>query len=238
MPLRTIARFWRADWYLSFLLGLLLLVVFVLYPLSGRGPFGGVLFQLFFSLILISGAALVANSRAALVLALLLAAGTAAIGWIRLYAPSSRLTILDTSLWIAFFSMLAAVILVQVFREGKINFHRIQGAVCVYLLLGVIWAGCYHLVIQFDPSAFNLAHPADDNTVMSRLVYFSFVTLTTLGYGDVTAVNPAAQSLALLEALAGQLFPAVLIARLVAMEVSHHQEKLDRDHKLRVKDAE
>src|SRR5215831_12581103 len=224
MPLRTIARFWRADWYLSFLLGLLLLVVFVLYPLSGRGPFGGVLFQLFFSLILISGAALVANSRAALVLALLLAAGTAAIGWIRLYAPSSRLTILDTSLWIAFFSMLAAVILVQVFREGKINFHRIQGAVCVYLLLGVIWSGCYRLVIQFDPAAFNLPVPVDD-TVLSQLVYFSFVTLTTVGYGDMTAVHSAARSLALLEALAGQLFPAVLIARLVSMEVSSRERK-------------
>jgi hypothetical protein len=225
MPFRTLARFWRADWYLSFLLGMLLLVVFFLYPLSGRGPFGGVLFQLFFSLILISGAALVANSRAALALALLLAGATAAIGWFRLYAPSSRLTVLDTFLWIAFFSMLAGVIMVQVFREGRINFHRIQGAVCVYLLLGVIWSGCYRLVIQFDPSAFNLPPSADDNAVMSRLVYFSFVTLTTLGYGDVTAVNPVAQSLALLEALTGQLFPAVLIARLVAMEVSHHEDK-------------
>jgi voltage-gated potassium channel Kch len=65
----------------------------------------------------------------------------------------------------------------------------------------------------------------------SSLVYFSFATLTTLGYGDVTAVHTAARSLALLEALTGQLFPAVLIARLVAMEVIHYQEKLDRDHK-------
>jgi hypothetical protein len=223
MPFKAIARFWRADWYLSFLCCMLLLVVFVLFPLSGRGPFGGVLLQLVFSLILISGAALVANRPAVLALALLLAAGTAAIGWIRLFEPGGQLTVLDVSLWILFLSMLAAVILVRVFREGKINIHRILGAVCVYLLLGVIWAGCYRLVIQFDPAAFNLPPSAADDTVMPRLVYFSFVTLTTLGYGDVTAVNSAARSLALLEALTGQLFPAVLIARLVAMEFSHRE---------------
>ena len=57
---------------------------------------------------------------------------------------------------------------------------------------------------------------------MSKLVYFSFVTLTTVGYGDIAATNTAARSLAMLEALMGQLFPAVLIARLVSMEVSHH----------------
>jgi hypothetical protein len=121
--------------------------------------------------------------------------------------------------------MLAAVILVRVFREGRINFHRIQGAVCVYLLLGVIWSGCYSLVIQFDPAAFNLPASTGDDTLTSRLVYFSFVTLTTVGYGDVTAVHPAARSLALLEALAGQLFPAVLLARLVGMELSHREDK-------------
>jgi len=225
MPIRTIARFWRADWYLSFLLGMLLLLIFVLFPMSGRGPLGGVVLQLVFSLILISGVALVAHSRIALVLATLLAAGTGIVEWIRLYEPSKQLTVIGTSLWIVFFSMLAAVILVRVFREGKINLHRIQGAVCVYLLLGVIWSGCYRLVIQFDPAAFNLPVPPVDDTVLSQLVYFSFVTLTTVGYGDMTAVHSAARSLALLEALAGQLFPAVLIARLVSMEVSSREHK-------------
>src|SRR5262249_51586024 len=225
MPFRAVARFWKADWYLSFLLCMLLLVVFVLFPLSGRGPLGGVVLQLVFSLILISGVALVANSRMVLVLATLLAAGTAAIGWIQLYEPSRQLAVIGVSLWILFFSMLAAVILVRVFREGRINFYRIQGAVCVYLLLGVIWSGCYRLVIQFDPEAFNLPASPADAPLMSKLVYFSFVTLTTVGYGDVTAVHSMARSLALLEALTGQLFPAVLIARLVAMEVSHREDK-------------
>ena len=221
MAIRVVSRLWRTDWHLSFLLGLLLLVVFVFYPLSERGWFASILLQAFFSLILISGATVVAKSRAALTLAALLAVGTAAIGWIRLYAPSGPMTVLGIVLWIGFFAMLASVILMRVFGEGRINFHRIQGAVAVYLLLGVIWSGCYRLVVFVDPGSFNLSGAVADDTVMSKLVYFSFVTLTTVGYGDVTAVHPTARSLALLEALTGQLFPAVLIARLVSMEVSH-----------------
>lgn len=225
MPVKIISRFWRADWHLSFLLGLLLVVVFVLYPMSDRGPFVGVVLQSFFSLTLISGVLLVAGSRMALVLAALLAVGTAAIGWIRLYASSERLVVPGLTMWILFFAMLAAVILIRVFREGKINFHRIQGAIAVYLLLGVIWSGFYRLVIHLDPGAFSLPVVADEGTLMSKLVYFSFVTLTTVGYGDIAAVHPIARSLAMLEALTGQLFPAVLIARLVSLEVSHRDAK-------------
>lgn len=225
MPVRLLSQFWRADWHLSFLLGLLLVLVFVLYPMSDRGLFIGVVLQSFFSLILITGVAMVASRRALLALAALFAVGTAAIGWIRLFAPGSWLVVPGILAWILFFTMLAGVILIRVFSEGRINFHRIQGAVAAYLLLGVIWAGCYRLVIHIDPAAFSMPAVADEATLTSKLVYFSFVTLCTVGYGDMTAVHPAARSLAMLEALTGQLFPAVLIARLVSMEVIHRERK-------------
>jgi hypothetical protein len=225
MPVRIVSQFWRADWHLSLLLGLLLVVVFVLYPVSDRGTLAGVLLQTFFSLILISGVPLVASSRMVRALAALLAVGTAAIGWIRFYALGGRLMALGVALWVVFFALLAGVILMRVFSAGEINFHRIQGAVAVYLLLGVIWAGCYRLVLYFDLGAFSPPADSNERTLMSKLVYFSFVTLTTVGYGDMTAVHPAARSLAMLEALTGQLFPAVLIARLVSMEVSRHEVK-------------
>jgi voltage-gated potassium channel Kch len=221
IQIRIVSNFWKADWHLSFLLGLLLLIVFVLYPMGNHGPLVGIILQLFFSLVLMTGVAMVASSRLALALAALFAAGTAAIGWIRLYAPGWPLVLPGVTLWILFFAVLAAVILAHVFGQGKINFHRIQGAIAVYLLLGVIWSGGYRLVIYFDPEAFTSLLISDESMLMSKLVYFSFVTLTTVGYGDIIAVHPAARSLAILEALTGQLFPAVLIARLVSMEVSH-----------------
>jgi Ion channel len=219
-----VSQFWRADWHLSFLLGLLLLVVFVLYPMGDRGPFIGVVLQLFFSLILITGVGMIASRRSSLALTAL-AIGAAAVGWIRLYAPGGWLVVPGISLWMLFFAMLAGVILIRVFSEGKVTIHRIQGAIAVYLLLGVIWSGGYRLVIHLNPGAFSLPAVADEGALMSKLVYFSFVTLTTVGYGDIIAVHPAARSLAVLEALTGQLFPAVLIARLVSMEVTHREDK-------------
>lgn len=222
----SLAGFWKQDWHLSFLLGSLLLVVFVLYPFSDRGKFGGILVQAFFSLILIAGVGVVAKRRAVLWITILLAVATAAIGWVRLYKPGGPLAVIGMVLWIVFFATLAGVILIRVFGEGEINVHRIQGAIAVYLLLGVIWSGCYRLVADLDPGAFNLPGGiVGEDGLMSKLVYFSFVTLTTVGYGDVTAVDPAARSLALLEALTGQLFPAILIARLVSMEVARRDTK-------------
>jgi hypothetical protein len=140
----------------------------------------------------------------------------------KLYEPAALLNLIGVVLWMGFLSLLVVIILIRVFSEGRITSHRIQGAIAVYLLLGVIWSGGYRLVIYADPEAFNLTGSADESTLMSKLVYFSFVTLTTVGYGDITAVHPAARSLALLEALTGQLFPAVLIAKLVSMQVSHN----------------
>jgi len=223
MRIRIDSHFWRADWHLSFLLGLLLLMIFVIYPMSGRSFLVSPALQLFFSLILISGVAVVAKSTTARGLAAGLAIGTAAIGWTAMYVRIGWLTFVGMTLWITFFAILTAVILARVFDQGDITFHRIQGAIAAYLLLGVIWAGCYRMVMYLDPGAFNLA-VGDEDAAMSRLVYFSFATLTTVGYGDVTALNVAARSLAMLEALTGQLFPAVLIARLISMEVSHRKE--------------
>jgi hypothetical protein len=115
-----------------------------------------------------------------------------------------------------------------VFREGPVTWYRIQGAVAFYLLLGLAWAGAYELIELHWPNAFapppsTMMNQSEDPT--ARFVYFSFVTLTTVGYGDVTAVHPLARSLVTLEALMGQLFPAILLARLVSMELYHRQTK-------------
>jgi Ion channel len=224
MRVTILSQLWRADWHLSVLLGLLLLVVFVLFPMSARGPLAAITLQSFISLVVILGAVLIARRGTAFALVALLGLGTAVIGWIRLYSQDGFLTVLGLSTWILFLILLAAAILIRVFDEGRITVHRIQGALAVYLLLGVIWSGCYRLVMEADPGAFNLPSAADEGTLMSKLVYFSFATLTTVGYGDVTALDTAARSLAMLEALTGQLFPAVLIARLVSMEVSHREK--------------
>jgi voltage-gated potassium channel Kch len=113
-----------------------------------------------------------------------------------------------------------------VYRPGPINLHRIQGAIAVYLMLAYIWARAYKIVALGDPGAFNISTASlSPQSLSHRLTYFSVVTLTTVGYGDIVPVSPVARALATLEALTGQLFPTVTLARLVSMELYYRQQR-------------
>jgi hypothetical protein len=181
------------------------------------------------ALVLVSGVVTVSHRGAA---ATLVAASVSMIAvatrGVRLLAPGDALRILDASLAIAALLVLTALVLVQVFRAGPITYHRIQGAIAAYLLLGVAWANAYELIEIARPGALHYPDGAGPSPI--RLVYFSFVTLTTVGYGDITPVHPVARTLAMSEALVGQLFPAILIARLVSMEMASARERDARAH--------
>ena len=114
--------------------------------------------------------------------------------------------------------LLAAMVGFRVFAPGRITTDRIMGAVALYLLFGVVWGNAYEIVALADPAAFNAA--PDPGRGIERWFYFSFVTLTTVGYGDVTPVSRAARVLAIGEALVGQLYPAIILARLVTLQTS------------------
>jgi hypothetical protein len=220
-------RFWSTDRSLTILLGLLFITIFVLQPLDDLGLIH-VFFviTIVFSLILISGVMSVARSRFITVLAAMFALASFSALWMATLVPSVGLASLNDFLVIVFLGMLSVVVLHQVFREGPITMQRIMGAVVVYLLLALMWAFAYKLVELQRPGSFNSAglsavdHDFDPKT---RLIYFSFTTLTTLGYGDITPVHPIARSLVMLEALIGQLFPVILIARLVSMEIYYRR---------------
>jgi len=106
------------------------------------------------------------------------------------------------------------------FGPGKVTFHRIIGAVLLYLIIGQIFVALFSLVAVSVPNAFNNMGPLRGNFPFpDNLIYYSFVTLTTMGYGDIVPVHPFARSLANIEAIIGQLFPATLLARLVTLEI-------------------
>ncbi len=220
-------RFWSTDRSLTILLGLLFITIFVLQPLDDLGLIH-VFFviTIVFSLILISGVMSVARSRFITVLAAMFALASFSALWMATLVPSVGLASLNDFLVIVFLGMLSVVVLHQVFREGPITMQRIMGAVVVYLLLALMWAHAYKLVELQRPGSFNSAGPSavdHDFNPKTRLIYFSFTTLTTLGYGDITPVHPIARSLVMLEALIGQLFPIILIARLVSMEIYYRR---------------
>lgn len=112
---------------------------------------------------------------------------------------------------------------------NDISLNRIVGAVCVYLLLGVMWSIAYSVLEYLQPGSFKglteLATPAWN----PDWIYFSFVTITTLGYGDITPLTQTAKSLTFSEAIVGQFYIAVLVAGLVSAYISARQNSSKRD---------
>ena len=118
------------------------------------------------------------------------------------------------------FSALTWVVAHAVYAPGRITFHRLQGAVVLYLSLGTIFASAYGLIWELSPGAFaHLIAQAGGPEEVAAMLYFSLTTLTTTGYGDIVAVDPFARSLANLEAVIGQFYIAITVARLVTLEL-------------------
>jgi hypothetical protein len=113
----------------------------------------------------------------------------------------------------------------QVVVGTDINANRLVGAICVYLLLGVIWAMIYTLINAISPGSFAGFSPMDGVGWDSEWLYFSFVTMTTLGYGDILPVSATARGLAYMQAVVGQFYIAVLVAGLVGAYVSKRSER-------------
>jgi hypothetical protein len=214
-------RLWTTDVGLTTLLASLLIYIFFLHPLAGPG-WVRFLTNVFFSLILITGAITVSRNRIFRTLVFSWGLLTFVFLWTWYLFPSQALIFVNTCLALVFLVLLTFLILGQIFREGPTTSHRIIGAVAAYLLLGVIWSLAYYLIALRIPEAFNVQGPftpGDTEALRSDLFYFSFVTLVTLGYGDIVPVYPMARMLVILEGVAGQLFPAILIARLVSLQV-------------------
>jgi hypothetical protein len=207
---RALRRFWESDPGLSVFLVLLVLFLFVLPPFVGPEESGrGLLIDVGLSMLLLAGVAAVSTHPAVRAALFVLVVGALVVRWGHFSAPATAVAALVTVMAMAF------VVLVQAFRAGPVNVHRIQGAVAAYLLLGLAWALAYETVALVAPGAFASTSPAEPER--GRFIYFSFVTLSTVGYGDVTPVHPVARSLALAEALTGQLYPAILLGRLVSL---------------------
>ena len=102
----------------------------------------------------------------------------------------------------------------------RIDLNMLMGSICVYILVGISWSIFYYFESMIHPGAFNGIGAAGGKEQFTELLYYSYVTLSTLGYGDVTPVTPIARTLAFLEALFGQFYIAILVASFVGMHLS------------------
>ncbi|HPM29088.1 MAG TPA: potassium channel family protein [Chryseolinea sp.] len=121
---------------------------------------------------------------------------------------------------------IVVLIVNQIFAGGIVTLNKIIGGVAVYILLGHLWTSIYLTVYIIQPDSFLHSGGAiQDDEALKQLSYFSFITLTTVGYGDTLAVSSAARILVMMEGLLGQLFPAVFIAKLVSLQLEHSKIK-------------
>ncbi len=135
------------------------------------------------------------------------------------------LTLSDHFVEVLFLLFVAAMILRAIFTQGSISLDSIFGAICAYMLLGMACGTCYSAIEVVKPHSFQAAGEfaqalKSPGTREPVLIYYSFVTLTTVGYGDITPVSPPARTLSWLEAMTGQFYIAVLVAFLVGIRVS------------------
>jgi hypothetical protein len=121
---------------------------------------------------------------------------------------------------LCFFTWVTWLVARQVLFTGAIDTNKIVGAICIYMLLGLIWAMLYLFIAEVVPGSFNgVSHaPWLDN--FATAVYFSFVTITTLGYGDISPVTPLARFLVFMEAIVGVFYMAILVASLIGVRLS------------------
>lgn len=162
--------------------------------------------NVFFSLILIAGAITVSRNRILRTLVFSWGLLTFIFLWTWYLFPYRTLVYVNTCLALVFLVLLTFLILGQAFREGPTTSHRIMAAVAAYLILGVIWPLVYYLIALRMPEAFSVQGPftpGDREVLRSHLFYFSFVTLTTLGYGDTVPVHPMVRMLVILEGSPG-----------------------------------
>ncbi len=110
----------------------------------------------------------------------------------------------------------------QVMFSGRVDRNKIIGSICIYILLAVIWAFAYLMVEMFVPGSFNGLKSGLWQENLEALVYYSFVTITTLGYGDIAPIQPLARFMAYLEAITGIFYTTVLVASLIGMRLAHH----------------
>jgi len=205
---------------LTALLVSILLLIFVVTPFVEREAIGELAAGFLWALPGVLAALVVSRRRAAAIV-ILAATGiglvTAIVGH-----PSFSSAVLSRGSAIVVLAVAGGVIADAVFGAGRVTWYRIQGGVALYLILALVFAHLFGLMSALVPQAFTgvpLGRSAHSVFFRGRLLYFSLATLTTTGYGDIVPVHVAARSLATLEAVIGQLYPATLLARLVTLEL-------------------
>ncbi len=217
--------------------------LFLFFPfVFEKGP----LMDVFFTLLLVSSSYAIRERRTLLFIALALVVIDLVMTWslhlfferqIDLWGIDLKvLFLINLSVRLLFFSMTTVLLLFQIMKQSRVTLDTIFGSFCVYLLIAIVWALIYVMLEMLSPKSFLFSNPEEWVNSASfvresfiSFLYFSLVTLTTLGYGDILPMSIPARTFASFEAVCGQLFLAVLVARLVGLHISSPPSSTSHD---------
>jgi hypothetical protein len=178
--------------------------------------------NVFLTVVFISSIYAVSQKRHHLIISILLALPLLLSTWADNFIENSALPIVGTFSGILFFGFIVVIILSFVLKQAKVTLDVIYASIVVYLSLAMMWGMIFILVELMEPASLTLVKERESSF---HFFYYSFVTITTLGYGDITPTTEIAPSLALLEAVIGQIYLVVLVARLVGIHIAQSMKE-------------
>ena len=206
---------------------LLLIAIFCMLVLTPvfKGFIGMcILMNIFTTFVLVSGVYAVSEKKYVTITASLLVLPMIGSIWSRYFIDIPKFVLVGDCFGILFLLFTVIVILSFIFRERVVTVNVIYGSIVVYLLIAIMWAFVYSVLYSIQPGSFKIGN---DQIGIGRslFLYYSFVTITTLGYGDITPITAIANSFSFLEAVIGQLYLVVLVARLVGMHIAQSMDE-------------
>ena len=211
------------------ILFVLLFCVLLIPPYFEDAEWVAIFWRWLFTLVLLWALYTVSGSRRTLILAALLLVPTISSTWVVDHGQERMLEYLDNITNIAYFGLICTFLGQYILTTRRVTLEVIFAAMCLYMMLAVLWAAIYTNLQLFYGDAFlfqgKLALEAGitAESLYRQMIYYSFVTLSTLGYGDITPLHLVAKNWAAMEAMIGQFFIAIIIARLVSIYTVQEQ---------------
>jgi hypothetical protein len=209
---------------------LALMLAFILIPpfFEAKAEHNNIIISLLLSLVLLGTVKVFTRNRQQLIIGLALAIPALIGRWAIMITDNRALLIIFSVAWVLFLALAVTFIVHSVLTARRITYDTISGALCGYLLFGLMCSFVFALIEMFYPGSYQSStitlkfsgHPGETHRQIMTFIYFSLVTLASVGFGDITPASPPARAVAAIEGIAGQFYIAVLIARLVSLHSS------------------
>lgn len=214
---RFLNHLWDKESGLSGMFVLLFIMHFILIPIFGSYSSFMIIINVFWMLFLVAGIIALSKSNKQIVTLSIIPFLFLVFNWIAVFERTPFVLITDIVFTVATFALLIVLVLMKVLEPGPITEYRVIGSIVVYMILANLWSVIYLFIYEHIPGAFQITLPPfETNTLQANFLYFSYITITTTGYGDIFPLHPVARALVQIEAIIGVLYPVILIGRLVS----------------------